>query len=137
MRLEHANLSVRDADAMTRFLQVIAPDFRVRGEGFDAQGRPWRHVGNDEFYIALQTVTEGVTRTPYGDTPGLNHLGWEVESVNKLEERMRDAGFVPNLRVEDHPARTRLYFYDPEGNDWEFVEYLTDDPNQRNDYEHS
>ena len=82
MRLEHANLSVRDADAMTRFLQVIAPDFRVRGEGLDAQGRPWRHVGNDEFYIALQTVMEGDTRTPYGDTPGLNHLGWEVESVN-------------------------------------------------------
>lgn len=134
MRLEHANLSVRDADAMTRFLQAVAPDFYVRGEGLDDQGRPWKHVGNDTFYIALQTVEQGDTRTPYGDTPGLNHLGWEVDSVQELEQRMRQAGHVPNLRVEDHPARIRLYFYDPEGNDWEFVEYLTNNPTERNDY---
>jgi hypothetical protein len=27
-----------------------------------------------------------------------------------------------------------VYFYDPEGNDWEFVQYLSDDPADRNDY---
>ena len=134
MRLEHANLSVRDAEAMTRFLQAVAPDFRVRGEGLDAQGRPWRHVGNDDFYIALQTVRSGETRTPYGNTPGLNHLGWVVDSVDELEARMAAAGHAPNLRVDDHPARRRLYFYDPESNDWEFVEYRTDDPAERHDY---
>ena len=134
MRLEHANLSVHDAEAMTRFLQAVSPDFCLRGEGRDAHNRPWRHVGNDDFYVALQTVTEGETRTPYGDTPGMNHLGWEVESVALLEARMRAAGFMPNLRVDSHPGRIRLYFYDPEGNDWEFVEYLSDDPQTRNDY---
>ena len=134
MRLEHANLSVRDAEAMTRFLQAMAPDFRVRGEGLDARGRPWRHVGNDVYYVALQTVPSGETRTPYGNSPGMNHLGWEVESVADLEARMVAAGFTPNLRVDDHPARRRLYFYDPEGNDWEFVEYLTADAKARNDY---
>ncbi len=135
MRLEHANLSVRDADAMTRFLQAVAPDFRIRGRGRDGRGRPWRHVGNDDCYIALQSVAGGDVRTPYGDTPGLNHIGWEVDSIDELEARLRDAGYPPNLRVDDHPARRRLYFYDPEGNDWEFVEYRTDDPRQRNDYE--
>jgi hypothetical protein len=28
-----------------------------------------------------------------------------------------------------------VYFYDPEGNDWEFVEYRTDDPGKRHDYD--
>ena len=51
-----------------------------------------------------------------------------------IEQQMRRAGDAPNLRVEDHPARVRLYFYDPEGNDWEFVEYFSKDPNERNDY---
>ena len=134
MRLEHANLSVRDANAMTHFLQTVAPDFQVRGEGLDDHGRPWRHVGNQDFYIALQTVKEGDTREPYGNTPGLNHLGWEVDNVEILEERMRQAGYLPNLRVDDHPARVRLYFYDPEGNDWEFVEYFSNNPTERNDY---
>ena len=32
MRLEPANLCVTDAEAMIRFLQKTAPDFRVRGE---------------------------------------------------------------------------------------------------------
>jgi len=134
MRLEHANLSVCDVQAMTRFLQAVAPDFRGRGEGLDSSGRAWRHVGNDRFYVALQSVPPSETRTPYGNTPGLNHLGWEVNSVQDLEERMAASGYVPNLRVDDHPARRRLYFYDPDGNDWEFAEYLTDDPVQRNDY---
>ena len=136
MRLEHANLSVHEPEAMTRFLQAMAPDFRVRGEGLDAQGRPWRHVGNEEFYIALQSVPSDESRTPYGNTPGMNHLGWEVDSVDKLEARMAAAGYGPNLRVDDHPARRRLYFYDPEGNDWEFVEYLTRDAKERHDYTH-
>ena len=135
MRLEHAKLSVKDAEAMTRFLQTMAADFRVRGEGLDTHGRPWRHVGDDDFYIALQTVTSGETRTPYGNTPGMNHLGWEVDSVNELEARMATTGYSPKLRVDDHPARRRLYFYDPEGNDWEFVEYLTPNPRERHDYE--
>ena len=38
---------------------------------------------------------------------------------------------VPNF----HPFRKRVYFNDAEGNDWEFVEYLSQDPLERNDYE--
>ncbi|HEY6288981.1 MAG TPA: hypothetical protein VIW48_06020 [Nitrospiraceae bacterium] len=33
LRLEHANLIVRDIDGMIRFLQTAFPEFRVRGEG--------------------------------------------------------------------------------------------------------
>ncbi len=134
LKLEHANLSVEDADAMEAFLLAAFPDFRRRGGGMDGQGRPWRHVGNDEFYIALQTVPTNVHRTPYGNDTGLNHLGWEVDDLAALTARMEAAGFLPNMTADDHPARTRRYFYDPDGNDWEFVEYHVEGSAARNDY---
>ena len=31
--------------------------------------------------------------------------------------------------------RKRVYFLDPEGNDWEFVQYLSANPAERNEYE--
>lgn len=133
-RLEHANLSVQDAATITRFLQTAFPRFRVRGQGHDYYGRPWCHVGDDDFYVALTTLRAGVVRKPYGDTPGLNHLGWEVDDLDALRQRMETRGFKHNLLVTDHPARRRIYYHDPEGNDWEFVEYTSADPANRNDY---
>jgi catechol 2,3-dioxygenase-like lactoylglutathione lyase family enzyme len=132
--LEHANISVTDAEATTRFIICAFPDFHIRGEGLDGRGRPWRHVGNDEFYIAIQSVPDRLERTPYGNTTGLNHLGWVVDDVAALEARMHVAGYRPNLKADEHPARRRRYFYDPDGNDWEFVEYTTTEISQRNDY---
>ena len=54
VRLEHANLQVRDLDATIRFLQTAFPDFRVRGEGPTLQGARWVHVGRDDVYLALK-----------------------------------------------------------------------------------
>lgn len=133
IKLEHANLSVTDVDAHTRFITAALPDFAVRGEGLNA-GRLWRHVGNSHFYIALEAVPENPGRQVYGDHAGLNHLGWEVEDVAALETRMREAGFAANAHYDNHPARRRVYFFDPDGNDWEFVQYLTEDVAERNDY---
>ena len=135
VKLEHANLSVTDVDATTRFIVSALPEFTVRGEGLDHAGRPWRHVGNHHFYIALQAVAAGSDRAPYDDRAGLNHLGWEVDDVDALESRMREAGFHPNMHADRHPARRRIYFFDPDGNDWEFVQYLTDALDARHSYE--
>ena len=45
------------------------------------------------------------------------------------------AGLVVDSTVpNDHPHRRRVYFHDPDGNDWEFIQYLTDDPALRHDY---
>jgi len=38
------------------------------------------------------------------------------------------------LLQNNHLFRKRLYFYDPEGRDWEFVEYLSKNVEERNDY---
>ena len=51
VKLEHANLSVTDIDATTRFIAAALPELTIRGEGRDHHGRRWRHVGNDHFYV--------------------------------------------------------------------------------------
>ncbi len=138
VRLEHANLIVRDIDATVRFLQTAFPEFKIRHDS--AESNPdddrWVHVGLDETYLALNqaSVEPGERWTPYEGRPGVNHLGYEVDDADALRERMLAAGYQESTPPNDHPARKRVYFYDPDGNDWEFVEYLTDDPAQRHDY---
>jgi catechol 2,3-dioxygenase-like lactoylglutathione lyase family enzyme len=136
IRLEHANLLVRDLAGMIRFVQTAFPDFRVRGEGSNGQGTRWVHVGNDETYLALNQASEPPAEpwVPYGAKPGLNHLGFEVEDVEALHVRLEEAGYRDSTFPNAHPHRRRVYFYDSEGNDWEFVEYHSDDPAERNDY---
>ena len=136
LRLEHANLHVRDVDAMIDFLRTAFPELRVRGEGVSWTGSRWVHLGNDETYLALyQATAEPAEKwTPYAGKPGLNHLGFEVEDAEALRVRLREAGYLESTVPNAHPHRTRVYFYDPEGNDWEFVEYRSSDPAERNDY---
>ena len=136
-RLEHANICVRDIDAMVRFLQTAFPDFRLRGEGTSQQdGTRWVHVGTDDTYIALgqSSVNPAEHWTPYQGVPGINHLAYEVDDADGLLQRMTAAGYRNSTVPNRHPFRRRLYFYDPEGNDWEFVQYLSRDPAERNDY---
>jgi catechol 2,3-dioxygenase-like lactoylglutathione lyase family enzyme len=94
------------------------------------------HVGNDETYVALhQAKREPAERfVPYTGRPGLNHLGFEVADVEALRARLRAAGYADSTVPNAHPHRKRVYFHDAEGNDWEFVEYLSPEPALRNDY---
>ena len=134
VRLEHANLSVHDIDAMIRFLRAAFPEFRIRKDATGADGLRWVHLGTDGTYIALNQARVSRGMTPKGAP--LNHLAYEVADVEMLRSRLRAAGYQENTLVPNaHPYRKRLYFYDPEGNEWEFVQYLSDDPAKRNDYE--
>ena len=137
VRLEHANLIVRDIEAATRFLQTAFPDFRVRREGKGWTGARWAHVGTDETYVALNEAQSEPAEqwVPYGGKPGLNHLGYEVADVDALRDRLKTAGYRDSTVPNNHPYRKRVYFHDDEGNDWEFVQYLIEDPSKRNDYE--
>src|SRR5438128_3300058 len=76
VRLEHANLTVRDIDGMIRFLQTAFPEFRVRGEGKNRDGGRWVHVGTDQTYIALSPAKQEPEQhwMPYQGAPGVNHL---------------------------------------------------------------
>ena len=137
VRIEHANLAVRDVDATVRFLQTAFPDFRVRREGKTWQGWRWLHVGTDDTYVAVNEAPEEPAEgwVPYAGKPGLNHLGYEVDDVDALRARLAAAGYPDSTVPNEHPHRKRVYFHDHEGNDWEFVQYFSEDPAERNDYE--
>jgi catechol 2,3-dioxygenase-like lactoylglutathione lyase family enzyme len=136
LRLDHANLAVRDVDETIRFLQTALPEFGIRGEGKTWTSARWVHLGTDEVYIALQQATAAAAEAwvPYEGKPGTNHLGFEVDDADALRARMRAAGYHDSSVPNAHPYRKRVYFRDREGNDWEFVQYLSGDPAQRNDY---
>ena len=136
VRLDHANLAVRDVDATIRFLRAAFPEFRIRGEGRTWNGARWVHVGTDDVYLALQQTTREPAEkwVPYGGAPGTNHLGFEVDDAEALRARLRAAGYEDTTVPNAHPHRRRVYFHDSEGNDWEFVQYLSDDPAKRHDY---
>jgi len=136
IRLEHANLIVRDIDQMALFLTTAFPDFEIRSEGAK-NGCRWMHLGTATTYVALSEATEASLEEwhPYMGKPGLNHLGYEVDDVDALQRRMTEAGYRDSTYPNSHPHRKRVYFYDTEGNDWEFVQYFSEDPAERNDYE--
>ena len=135
LRLEHANIIVRNIDEAVRFVRTAFPEFEIRHEGDDG-GRRWVHVGTDDTYLCFtQASKEPAERwEPYTGKPGVNHLGFEVEDVEKVRERLAAAGFRDSTYPNQHPHRRRVYFNDAEGNDWEFVQYLSSDPAERNDY---
>ena len=136
VRLEHANLVVRDIDATIRFLQTAFPDFSIRFDGTDPDGTRWVHIGTHETYVALgeSTVEPEPRWTPYVGMPGVNHLAYEVDDAEALHQRLAAVGYQDSTVTNKHPWRKRVYFLDPDGNDWEFIEYLTDDPEKRHDY---
>src|SRR5207237_1480295 len=86
VRLEHANLTVRDIDGMIRFLQTASPEFKVRGEGKNRDVRRWVHVGTDQTYIALSPAKQEPEQhwMHYEDAPGVNHLDYDVDADEGL-----------------------------------------------------
>jgi catechol 2,3-dioxygenase-like lactoylglutathione lyase family enzyme len=136
VRLDHANLSVRDLDGTIRFLKTAFPEFRIRGQGTTWAGTRWVHVGTHEVYLALSEATAETAERfePYSGKPGTNHLGFEVDDAEAVRARLVAAGYEDSTVPNAHPHRRRVYCRDAEGNDWEFVQYLSADPAERHDY---
>jgi catechol 2,3-dioxygenase-like lactoylglutathione lyase family enzyme len=127
---------VRNIAEAIRFLTTAFPEFRVRGRG-EKEGQPWVHVGTESSYLALNEFQDGAGGTPakgFGAEP-LNHLGFVVDDAEALAERLLAAGYREGFVAPVHRFRIRKYFLDADGNEWEFVEYLTDDPAKQNEYE--
>src|SRR5262245_51622247 len=105
IRLEHANLSVRDVDATIRFLTTACPELRVRGRGEGCAGHAWAHLGTDESYLSLLAASGEAAEpfVPYEGRPGLNHLGFEVPDVAAVRARLRAAGYRETTVPNAHP----------------------------------
>jgi catechol 2,3-dioxygenase-like lactoylglutathione lyase family enzyme len=134
--LEHLNMTSTDVEETIRFLLTAMPELRVRGSGGGVKAKHWVHVGTDESYLCIEDrgATEKGPHQPYVH-PGMNHLGFVVRDGAVVAERLRAAGYREGSTYHDHPHRHRYYFFDHDDNEYEFVQYLSDDPAERNDYD--
>lgn len=132
--VEHANITVSNIDDAVQFIQTAIPEFKERHRG--QTNYRWCHIGTDDSYIALQEVVarKQTDRSPYLDV-GINHIGIVVDDVDRVQKRLLAAGYEQNDIGEDNPFRKRVYFYDASGVEWEFIEYLTQDAENKNRYE--
>ncbi|EGU30749.1 hypothetical protein VIBRN418_16983 [Vibrio sp. N418] len=137
--LEHANISVVDPRQTIEFLLSALPDWQVRGRGRYVNERDeqieWFHIGDEQFYIAIDSLGEGTA--PYWTErfTGLNHLGFAVPNAEQLIERLKQAGYELDHWGAEHPHRKNVYYMDPHKMQFEFVEYLSLQDDERNDYQ--
>ena len=134
--LEHVNITTTSIAEMVPFLQTAVPQWEVRNGSEGKQNNcRWLHMGSVENYIAIEE-RDGPDESPHQTYfhPGLNHYGIVVEDVDSLMDRMVSAGYKEGNHVLEHPFRKRCYFFDHDGGEWEFVEYLSTDTSEMNDY---
>lgn len=130
--LEHLNITVTDIHKSMHFFSTAFPHFEVRGGG--KEPREWVHFGDDETYIAINQVSGNpVDRISYDDT-GINHAGFVVPNVEKITTRLLAEGYKRNYPKQIEKFRIRDYFIDMDGNEFEFVEYLSTDIKEKNSY---
>jgi catechol 2,3-dioxygenase-like lactoylglutathione lyase family enzyme len=129
--MEHANITVKNIDNAIQFFQTAFPHFEVRGGG--TSDYRWVHLGTDETYIAINDRGNGGIEKDYTST-GINHIGFVVDNVKELGERLLAAGFERSYPLQNQKYRIRDYFVDNDGIEYEFVEYLSDKVEERNDY---
>ncbi|MEQ9316642.1 MAG: VOC family protein [Henriciella sp.] len=138
VRLEHANLVVTDIEPTLSFLKTAFPHWRVRGGGdgtWSGKPRKWLHVGDDEVYIALSDNGEGAPRDLKSHVPGLAHLAFEVSNLDALKARMAAGGHEITNPGSPTEHRRNVYYIDGNNIEFEFVEYLSDDPAEKNRYD--
>ena len=120
MHLEHVNLTVTDVERSAAFYCDLL-DLHVRWKGDLEGGRIGVDVGDDPAYLALfEATTEGRAAYDYG-APGVNHFGFVVADLDDARRRLEALG-VTEVFEGGEPGR-RLYFFDPDGQEVELVEY--------------
>lgn len=141
-RLEHANLMVTGIDETANFLLAAFPHWSIRGEGggeWYGVPRRWAHIGDDYNYITLNEffgpkASHKPQRDLAGTDPGLAHLAFEVDDLDAIVSRLNKIGYESHNLGEDHPHRRNNYFKTKEGIEFEFVQYFSDKPEERNLY---
>jgi len=133
--LEHLNLVVNDIPAAQTFYQAAFPHWRVRDQGesdWYGKRRKWLQLGDDYQYLTFNDNGEGNNRDLAGHQSGLAHFAFVTGNIDAVIERLAAAGFPVDNDGADEPYRKNAYFIDPAGFEVEFVQYLSDIPEQRN-----
>jgi catechol 2,3-dioxygenase-like lactoylglutathione lyase family enzyme len=134
MRLEHLNLVVKDIDSTLSFYKTLFPHWYIRAQGVsDWYGveRNWVHFGDDFQYLTFNDHGEGKNRNLEEHNIGLAHFAYVVNNIKSVIDRLDKKGFKYRSRSENK-FRKNVYFIDPSGYEIEFVEYLSDIPQERN-----
>ena len=98
--------------------------------GNTSEGNRWLHVGTDSTYLALSERSCDKQNRELD----LIHIGFVVDDVDAVRQRLEQAGYSEGMVVDPHPYRKRIYFLDNNNMEWEFVEYFSDNPSERNEY---
>lgn len=118
-RLNHAVLYVRDAQAAFAFYRDVLGFELVEAMGDRAVFL--RANGSDNHHdLGLFGIGAGAAPPGKGDRVGLNHLAWEVETIEDLanaRQTLANAGALTGQ--SDHGNSLSLYARDPDGNEFE------------------
>lgn len=131
--LEHANITVNDLQEAVKFFQTAFPHFKIRGGGNTM--REWVHLGDDDTYLAINQVKLSDIKVDKDyDKIGINHLGFVVKNVEEVANNLLKNGYKRDFPKEIEQFRIRDYFADADGNQYEFIQYLSDNPEEKNSY---
>lgn len=133
--LEHVNIVVGDMQSSLDFYAAAFPHWKVRTRGSgDWYGTPrnWLHFGDDYQFLAMSDNGQGENRNLESHDLGLAHFAFVVEDIDAIIERLTKAGYEIAIPLNEEPYRRNVYFIDPSGFEVEFVQYLSDLPDQRN-----
>lgn len=135
-RLCHVNIFVGDVDRSLAFYNRVCGLEEVRrepgiGAGFLSNGNSHHDVGVMQVGGGVRVGIGGHVQVSEGrgERPGLNHLGWEMDSEAALVaawQRAVKAG-VEIHRTADHQLAHSVYMFDPEGNQHEFYADVVED----------
>ena len=131
--LEHANITVNNLQEAVKFFQTAFPHFKIRGGGNEM--REWVHLGDDDTYIAINQARENEMRAGNSyDKIGINHLGFVVQDVEEIANNLLSNGYKRDYPKQVEKFRIRDYFADADGNQFEFVQYLSELVQEKNSY---
>ncbi len=132
--LEHVNITVNSMEEGVAFFKTAFPHFKVRGG--DKELRNWLHLGDDYTYVALQQAVEDLGNTYHKnyDRIGINHIAFVVPNIEELANRLLAAGYKRDYPKQVEEFRIREYFADKDGNEFEFIEYLSNRVEERNSF---
>ena len=122
LRLEHVNITVADPDRTSDLLRSLF-GWHVRWTGTGRNGGYYIHVGSSDHYVALYNSGKAdQTSEVFSKGRPLNHICIEVDDLEATEARVIAAGLKPFSHDDYKPGR-RFYFNDPDGIEYEIVNY--------------